>query len=396
MYERLPRWPRPSNRTILCVARKRAGRLFIEAAANLGCRVLVLTETGALRDATWPDSIARKVGVWSLDDHAAAKEVALALAAQERVDYKRIDRVVALLERDVELAAEIREMLGIEGQPRWQANLFRDKLAMRLQALSCEVRVPYFAAAADREGVSRMLDQVAPPYLLKPRDGLGAQDIRKLTDRAHVQPAIDALGPEVDRYLLEQFVPGDVYHVDSVTKDGTPRFAIASRYGLPLLDVIQGGNFVSYTIARGSELERRLLDANRRIIQGFGYQQGVSHIEFIVGRDDGEIYFLEGASRMAAARIPWVIQQATGVCMYNEWAALEALPDYEPAEAGEGYAGIITTVTKHGPANLGGYQDPSIVWKSSDPYVPSMILRADDPRSLEERMRHLDREFAAL
>ncbi|MNX94715.1 argininosuccinate lyase [compost metagenome] len=322
--------------------------------------------------------------------------MALALAAQERIDSKPIDRVVALLERDVELAAEIREMLGIEGQPRWQAHLFRDKLAMRLHALSCGVKVPYFAAAADRDAVTRMLEQVPPPYLLKPRDGLGASGIKRLDRREEVFQALDALGDKVDRYLLEQYVAGAVYHVDAVTKDGTPRFAVASRYGLPLLDVLQGGNFVSYTIARGSALEQRLLEANRRIIQGFGYQRGVSHIEFIVGRDDQEIYFLEGASRMAAARIPWVLKQATGVCMYEEWAGLEALPDYEPAHAREGYAGIITTVTKRGPANLGHFQDPSIVWKSSDPYVPSMIVRADDPRSLEDRMRYLDREFASL
>lgn len=379
-----------SDRALLCVARKRAGRQFIQEALQLGCRVYVLTED-AEREAAWPEGVSGVVTVWNMDDRHGALHVATELARRER-----LDRVVALLERDVEVAAAIRERLGIPGQPCWQANLFRDKLAMRLHALSCDVRVPYFAAAADRAAVGLMFDRVPAPYILKIRDGLGASNLTRLPDRESAWRAIDALGNQAERYLVEQFVAGDVFHVDAVTQDGEPRFAIASRYGLPLLDVVQGGNFVSYTIERKSDLSERLLEANRRIIQGFGFRRGITHIEFIVGAHDQEVYFLEGASRMAAARIPWVIEQATGVSLHREWASLEALDDHQVARPRDGYAGIVATVAKRGPTDLSSFDDPHIVWRSPDPYVPGLIVRSDDPEVLLSRIRDFDRRFSHL
>jgi len=301
-----------------------------------------------------------------------------------------------MLERDVEVAAAIREELRLPGQPAWQANLFRDKLAMRRKALSCDVRVPYFAPVSDRAAVGRMFECVEPPYLLKIRDGLGASNITRLDDRESAWRAIDALGGEAERFLIEQYVTGDVFHVDSLTQGGTPQFVIASRYGLPLLDVVKGGNFVSYTFDQESDLARLLLEANRRIITGFGFEQGPTHIEFILGDHDQQVYFLEGASRLAAAQIPWVIEEATGVCLHHEWARLEVLDAYMVSRARRGYAGIVTTVAKHGPADLSRFEDPHIVWKSPDPFVPGLILRADDPHVLEARMRAYDRQFSTL
>lgn len=379
-----------SDRALLCVARQRAGRQFIQEALRLGCRVYVLTEDSQ-REAPWPEGVSGVVTVWSMDDREGALHVATELARHER-----LDRVVALLERDVEVASAIREHLGIPGQPSWQANLFRDKLAMRLKALSCDVKVPHFAPAADRAAVGRMFQQVDPPYILKIRDGLGASNLTRLPDRDSAWRAIDALGPQAERYLIEQFVMGDVFHVDSVTRQGVPEFAIASRYGLPLLEVVQGGNFVSYTIERQSDLSRRLLEANRRIITGFGFQQGITHVEFIVGAHDHEVYFLEGASRMAAARIPWVIEEATGISLHREWACLEALEDHEVARPRDGYAGIVVTVAKRGPTDLAQFDDPHIVWKSADPYVPGLIVRSDDAEALVARIRELDRRFSTL
>ncbi|HEY9855854.1 MAG TPA: hypothetical protein V6D05_08975 [Stenomitos sp.] len=379
-----------SDRTVLCIARQRAGRRFIEETLRLGGRVFVLTED-AEQHAAWPAGISGVITVWSMADRQGVLHVARELATRERVD-----RVVALLERDVEVAATLREELRIPGQPSWQANLFRDKLAMRLKALSCDVRVPYFAPASDRAAVGRMFEQVDPPYLLKIRDGLGAANITRLDDRDSAWRAIDGLGSETEHYIVEQYVKGDVFHVDSLTQDGQPRFAIASRYGLPLLDVVKGGNFVSFTLDQETELARRLLEANRRIITGFGFEQGPTHIEFILGAHDQEVYFLEGASRLAAARIPWVIEEATGVCLHHEWARLEVLDAYTVSPGQRGFAGIVTTVARHGPADLSGFQDPHIVWRSPDPFVPGLILRADDPHVLEARIRAYDRQFSTL
>src|SRR5690606_22634729 len=110
-----------SGRTILCVSRVKAGRAFMEEAARLGCRVLVLTEDAARSD-RFPECVGRIVTVHSLQDWNAVASVVSRLYREEK-----IDRVVPMLEAQVELAARIRQLLGIAGQTPEQARLFRDK-----------------------------------------------------------------------------------------------------------------------------------------------------------------------------------------------------------------------------------------------------------------------------
>lgn len=378
------------GRTILCVTRVRAGRAFMEEAARLGCRVLVLTEDAALKDA-FPACVSRIVTVHSLQDMNAVASVVTRLFREEP-----IDRVVPMLEAQVGLAAQIRQLLGIPGQSVEQARLFRDKLAMRLTALAAGIPVPYFAPALDRERVVALLESVKPPYMLKQREGLGSQNVSRIDAREHLIPAIVSRGPRIDDYLVEQYIPGDVYHVDAVVEGGKVQFAIASRYAQPLFDVVQGGNFVTYMVTRGSQLEKKLLDLNARVIKAFGLKRGVTHIEFIRSAETGELYFLEAANRIPSARIPMVLNEATGVCLYHELAKLEATDTYQAPRPKDGYAGFITTVAKRGPAKLEAFKDKEIVWRSKDPYQPGLIVRSDDPKRVTKLLEDYDKRFATF
>ncbi len=378
------------GRTILCVSRVKAGRAFMEEAARLGCRVLVLTEDAALKD-RFPECVGRIVTVRSLQDWNAVASVVSRLYREEA-----IDRVVPMLEAQVELAARIRQLLGVPGQTPEQARLFRDKLAMRMTALGAGIPVPYFAPALDRERVNSLLESVAPPYMLKLRDGLGSQNVTRIDSRAQLMPAIIAKGPRIDDYLVEQYIPGEVYHVDSVVEGGKIQFSLASRYGLPLYDVLQGGNFVTYTVARGSQLEAQLLKINAKVVKAFGLQRGVTHIEFIRSAETGELYFLEAANRIPSARIPMVVNEASGVCLYHELAKLEAHDAYQPPKPKEGHAGFITTVPKHGAVRLDAFKDKEIVWRSADPFQPGLIIRSDDAKRVEKLLKDYDKRFATF
>lgn len=378
------------GRTILCVTRVKAGRAFMEEATRLGCRVLVLTEDAAPKD-SFPACVAGIYTVRSMQDWNGIASVVTRLYRETP-----IDRVVPMLEAQVETAARIRELLGIPGQRVAQARLFRDKLAMRLTALSADIPVPYFAPAMDRERMKAMLESVAPPYMLKLRDGLGSQNVQRIDSRQQLVHAIASKGSRIDDFLAEQYIAGDVYHVDSVVESGKVTFALASRYGLPLYDVVQGGNFVTSTVARGSQLEKQLLKLNARVIAAFGLARGVTHIEFIRSAETGELYFLEAANRMPSARIPMVVHEASGVCLYHELAKLEAGDSYQAPKARDGHAGFITTVAKRGPVSLDGFKDKEIVWRSRDPYQPGLIVRAEDPKRVEKLLKDYDKRFATF
>ena len=101
-----------------------------------------------------------------------------------------------------------------------------------------------------------------------------------------LQRALDASGDDRAECLLEQFVPGDVYHVDSIVWGGLVVFAVAFKYGRPPMEIAhQGGLFITRRLPDESEEGRAALEMNRRLQEGLGLRRGVSHTEFIRGSD---------------------------------------------------------------------------------------------------------------
>ena len=134
------------------------------------------------------------------------------------------------------------------------------------------------------------MDRVPPPWVLKPRSMAGAIGIKKIHSQEEFWPLIEGLGDLQSHYLLEQFLPGDVFHVDTIIVNNQLLFAIASSYGRPPMEVAhQGDVFTTRILERDSPLTKSLLECNARVMESLGLRQGVSHTEFIRGAADGRI-----------------------------------------------------------------------------------------------------------
>jgi biotin carboxylase len=202
--------------------------------------------------------------------------------------------------------------------------------------------------------------------VLKPRLMAGAIGIQKLQSADEFWRSVEALGDEQSFYLLERFVPGDVYHADSIVCDYQVRFAIASRYGTPPLQVSHEGRvFTTRTLRRGSPEELEILHLNGRLLEAFGYKQGISHSEFIRTRD-GQLFFLETSARVGGAHIVDLVEAATGLNLWAEWARLEARPEGQPytmPQPRPHYAGLMVSLARQEWPDLSRYSDPEVVWR---------------------------------
>ena len=128
-------------------------------------------------------------------------------------------------------------------------------------------------------------------------------------------------------YLLEQFVPGDIFHVDCIVSEKQVVFAIASGYGRPPMEVSHGGGiFTTRILEREGDDALRLVAENQRVMTALGMVRGVSHTEFIKARSDGRIYFLETSARVGGAHIVELVEAATGLNLWAEWAKDAAHP----------------------------------------------------------------------
>ena len=117
--------------TILCIATYFKGDLFLRECRARGCTVLLLT-SDSLAGADWPREAIDEIH--SIPRDAGDADIRRRVDAIARRQV--IDRIAALDDFDVEMAAMLREHLQIAGLWRTTASFFRDKLAMRMKAIT--------------------------------------------------------------------------------------------------------------------------------------------------------------------------------------------------------------------------------------------------------------------
>ena len=375
--------------TVLCIATYRKGDEFLRECRRQGCRVLLLTEE-KLRDADWPrEAIDEFFYVRRDMPESDIRKGAAFLARAER-----LDRIVALDDFDVETAAMLREYLHVPGMGETTGRGFRDKLAMRARARAAGIPCPDFVHVVNDAAIDEWTSRVPAPWVLKPRSQAAAIGIRKIASAEELRQTLDALGDDRPEYLLEQFVPGDVFHVDSLVFDRRVVFAAASRYGTPPMAVAhEGGIFVTRTLGENDAAAIALKEMNARLLGAFGLLRGVSHTEFIRAHD-GQIYFLETSARVGGAYIVDVVEAATGVNLWREWATIEIAGEhgrYEPPPPRGQYAGIVLSLARQEWPDMSGYDDPEIVMRVNKRHHAGLIVASSD----EARVRTLVESYPA-
>jgi biotin carboxylase len=385
--------PEPRPLTFLCITTYEKGQEFLRECKRRGCRVLLLTAE-KLRDADWPRE--------SLDDtFYLPAEISIADIVQAVTHLARnqkIDRIVALDEYDMETAATLREHLRLPGMGLTTMRYFRDKLAMRMKALDRHVRVPDFVPVVNHGDIRYYLDHVPGPWVLKPRQEASAIGIKKIQSAEELWPLLEQLGDKQSSFLLEKFVPGDVYHVDSVVSENEVVFANASKYGKPPMNVAQGGGvFTSFTVPRASEADTSLRQINRDLIAALGLLRGVAHAEFIQAHADAHFYFLECAARVGGAYINEMVEAATGINLWREWARIEVAGgdgSYRLPPVREEYAGVILSLARQENPDTSGYNDPEVALRIKRHHHAGLVLRSGDPKRVPALLESYARRFA--
>jgi biotin carboxylase len=366
---------------ILCLATYFKGVDFIRECKDHGCNVILITKEKMLRE-DWPRE--------SLDDLIAVPNDAgpalfidlLAFLARKA----KVDRVIALEEFDVVTAALMREHLCLPGLSSSNAKVFRDKLSMAVHSQRARINVPEFVPLVNRDEVREFMERIPGPWIIKPRSDVSAIGIRKVEEPGEVWRAIDEMNDRenlrerASYYLLARFVAGEVFHVDSVVNNGKVVFAGTNQYGRPPMQVAHlGGAYISRTLARGSADEKTLLSINKKLVQALALERGATHAEFIRSDIDGKFYFLEIAARVGGAYIAEVLEAASGVNLWREWARLEMADGKGPAKITplrKEYAGIILSLAKQEQPDTTGYVDEEIVFRVKKRHHAGLVVRA--------------------
>jgi biotin carboxylase len=385
---------------ILCIASFFKGNDFIRECRRQGASVVLLTREKLLAKEWARESLDEIIVIPGKSTVAA-----YLMAASHVARSRRITSVVALEEYDIVTAAHIREHLCVPGMGSTTARCFQDKLGMRAQARTLGLPQPEFVHLLNREDIRQFVEHVSPPWMLKPRIGASSMGMKKM-DRAeevweaiHELDARDEFHERPEFHLLEQYAPGDVYHVDSLVTGGKIVFASVAKYGISPFDVVHhGGVTTSQTIAYGSSLRRQLLALNRKVLLGFGIQRGVTHAEFIGQRTGAKtagrrLFFLEVAARVGGAYTAETVEAASGINLWQEWAKIEtatAEHPYRLPETRRDYGGIALSLARQQYPDTSNYTDPEIVYRIPKRRHVGLIIRS----SRHDRARELLEQYS--
>lgn len=379
--------------TMLCLASYEKGADFMRAAKAEGCRVLLITQP-QFAQAAWPREAIDEI--FYIKDMYNRDEMINGVSYLARAE--RIDRIVALDDFDVEFAALLREHFRLPGIDESTARFFRDKLAMRAKAETAGIRVPPFVQALNRRRLHEYLARVPGPWVLKPRSEASAVGIQVIEHPDQLWPALDKLGDRQSYFVLEQYVSGPVFHVDALVVGGTVVFAEVHQYVTPLFDVVhKGGIFGSRTLPRSSAAAQELCVLNQTVLAAMGLHDGAAHTEFIKG-PDGEFYFLETACRVGGAHIAELVEAATGINLWREWARIEVARStgrqYTLPQHRADHGAIIVSLARQQHPDLHAYSDAEIAWRLNKEYHAGLIVAAPDAERADALLAEYMRRFA--
>jgi biotin carboxylase len=377
---------------IVCIASFFKGNEFFDECHEQNWRVTLVTSEKLL-DSAWSWTSLSEVK--TVRENASPEDYIRAVT--NLAGARKIDRLVGIDEFDVLTAAKAREHLQIEGLSGSYLLRFRDKLRMRNTASAANLPCPEFTGAFNTEEIERFLETAPAPWIIKPRTEVNAHGIRKCRTKQEVWQILKELDARntwrdhPSQFLIERFIEGKVFHVDSVVSSKRVVVSGVSEYGSPPFKVShEGGVFTTSIVSYKSKERRELEKLNRQLLKAFGYERGVAHAEFLQCAETGKFYLLEVAARVGGAYIADVLENACGFSLWREWAKLEiatAENPYKPPKFRHDYAGIALCLANQDQPDTAHYTDIEIVHRVKKPKHVGFIFYSNKYERINELLK---------
>jgi biotin carboxylase len=149
------------------------------------------------------------------------------------------------------------------------------------------------------------------------------------------------------------------------------------------------------TLDKNSDEAAEVLKLNNKLLKALGLVRGVSHSEFI--RDEkGNFYFLETSARVGGANLSVLVEAATGINLWREWAKIEILKGdggYELPQIKNDFAAIVASLAKQEKPDLSSFNDPEIVWRLNKEYHAGLIVSSSNSARVRELVTDYTQRF---
>ena len=238
----------------------------------------------------------------------------------ERELPSRPDRVEALWEPVMMLAARLRERWGLPGMGVDAVLGFRDKPVMKQRVEAAGLRSPRSVRASTVSAIRQAAASLGYPLIIKPVAGAGSADTYRVDAAAELDDVIRRVA-HVPEVAVEEFVLGPEYTYETLSISGKPVLRSVCRYWPNTLEARQQ-EWISPIIHTYREPPPEAAGGvalGDAVLATLGMQTGLSHMEWFLN-PKGEAVFGEVACRPPGANMVDLMNYAGDVDLFREWA----------------------------------------------------------------------------
>lgn len=401
-----------SSKRLLLLASKLGyqTRGFAEAARRLGASVLFGTDRCHQLDDPWGDAA---IPLDFEDAEGSAKWIA------RQAEQTPVGAVLALGDHPALAAAHIARRLGLAFHSVEGVENCRTKLRQREVLCAAGLPVPEFFAFRLDESIGDAAGRVKFPCVLKPLVLAASQGVIRADNPSEFRIAAKRIGKlvespvlqvqrrgDLDRLLVEQFIPGGEVAVEGLVTAG--RLRVLAIFDKP--DPLEGPYFEETIYVTPSRLPAALQDAVRdcaeRSIAALGLSQGPIHAEFRVnergpwvleiqprpigglcaralrfGPENAGLEELLVRHALGLSGADWKRERdASGVMMIP-------VPRSGIFEGVEGLGEALATPAVTGIEITARLHDPVLAWPEGSSYLGFIFARAPEPAQAECALR---------
>lgn len=240
------------------------------------------------------------------------KESVLEAARKETIDGIIADQI----DIAVPTAAYVAEKMGLAGITYDCALKFTNKFLMKNECQKLNIKTSEYYRLITADQAREKCREIGFPVVIKPTDSAGSKGVSLIRNEDELETKFDiALSYSGDNsVIVEKYIQGREYLVEGFASDFTfTNLAISEREYFDIPDLFIPKKTI-YGPYMGNITKERILEINRKLVEGFGLKFGITHSEYLVDEKTGDIYLGEIAARGGGTYISSdILPMATGI-----------------------------------------------------------------------------------
>jgi len=223
------------------------------------------------------------------------------------------DKIVCYSEELFYDVARVRDKLNIQGMNEDTARLFSNKFLMYMK-LDGEVRVPktlslftnctYF----DVKSYLGMGD-----VFIKPISCSGSFETYHIKNEDCYKRFLSNKKLSIELYIAQNYIYGDLYHVEQVVQKGDIIFQSARMYSAPNNSMLESDRLLYSLNVSDPVIKSELLSVSTRVKEKIGVNNAIMHTEFFREVVSGDLIFLETNIRSPGIGLNRMYKEILGI-----------------------------------------------------------------------------------